>query len=112
MATDTPQGFLFKGPPNPPFPPKGPAQQRIQDSGILIWMQFSSVLPLTGLRTHSSVFQRRADRAILQAGSCQDDWHLTPLLPSISFSLFQSEQLGASERGLRFPALFLWSCPN
>lgn len=36
-------------------------------------MQFCSVLPLTGLRTHSSVFQRRAEHAILQEGPCQDD---------------------------------------
>lgn len=65
-------------------------------------MQLSSALPLTGLRTHSSVFQRRAERAILQAGSCQDDWHLTLLLPFISFSVFQSEQLGAFDQGSGF----------
>ena len=91
MAIYTPLGFLFKGPltsppPCPSSTPQGPAQQRIRGSGILIWMQFSSFLPLTGLRTHSSIFQGRAECAILQAGACQDGGMLSPVA---SLPLFQ-----------------------
>lgn len=65
------------------------------------------------LQPSLSVSQRRADVASRQAGSWQAFWHVEPRqLPTIPFSVFQSEQLGASYQGFRFPTQLPLNCPN